>query len=412
MLSRERAMIDTADVVVIGSGGLGAATAYYLAKRRGVRVALLDKHGIGSQTSPRAAGMVSCLRKSDLMIDLIRDACRKLESFSEEVGQPLDWVHSGSLKVARRPEDAEVLAADLERGRREGLDIEAISAEEAHRLNLFLQPTGVVAVLRIGDDRYFDPAQVAVGFARGAEARGATLLPETEVTAVKIVGGKVTGVQTTRGLIRTPVVVDAAGAWTRQVAEASGLRIPLVPTRQQLIVTEKLEGVRASLPMVRIMDAAVYVRPCQRGLLWGVYEEVPRFFDMAALGPGFEIKHMPLDEEVLRGAAEEVAAQLPVLRTAKARELRGGIPTMTADGQHLLGPVSGAEGFFFASGCNVAGLSISPALGEALSTWIVDNKPPRDLTPFSAARFGNEPWSEERLREDAAWQYRHFYGAV
>jgi 4-methylaminobutanoate oxidase (formaldehyde-forming) len=60
----------------------------------------------------------------------------------------------------------------------------------------------------------------------------------------------------------------------------------------------------------------------------------------------------------------------------------------------------------------VAGLSISPALGEALATWIVDGRPPRDLTSLSAARFGNEPWSEERLRRDAAWQYRHFYGAV
>src|SRR4051794_30828618 len=158
-------MISKADVVVIGSGGLGAATAYYLAKRGGVRVALLDKHEIGSQTSPRAAGMVSCLRKSDLMIDLIRDACRRIETFPEEVGQPLDWVHSGSLKVARRPEDAAVLAADLERGRRKGLDVEPVSAEEAHGLNPFLRPTGIVAVLRIGDDRYFDPAQVAVGFA-------------------------------------------------------------------------------------------------------------------------------------------------------------------------------------------------------------------------------------------------------
>ena len=77
-------MISKADVVVIGSGGLGAATAYYLAKRGGLSVALLDKHDIGSQTSPRAAGMVSCVRKSDLMIKLIKDACRKIESLTEE----------------------------------------------------------------------------------------------------------------------------------------------------------------------------------------------------------------------------------------------------------------------------------------------------------------------------------------
>ena len=405
-------MIREADVVVIGSGGLGAATAYYLAKRGGLSVALLDKHDIGSQTSPRAAGMVSCMRKGELMIELIKDACRKIETFTVETGQPLDWVHSGSLKIARRPQDADVIAADLDRGRRMGLDVEQVSPEEAHRLNPFLKPSGVVAALRIGDDRYFDPAQVAIGFARAAAAKGATVSPRTDVTEVCIEGGKVTGVQTSNGPIQTAVVVDAAGAWTRQVAEASGIRVPLVPTRQQLIVTEPLDGVRADLPMVRIMDAAVYARPCQGGFLWGVYEEDPRFFDMQSLGPTFDIKDMPLDMEVLRSAADGVKAQIPILQTAKVREFRGGIPTMTADGQHILGPVPAVDGFFFASGCNVAGLSISPTVGEALAAWIVDGNPPVDLSPMTLARFEDKTWSEEQLRREAAWQYRHFYGAA
>ena len=405
-------MIREADVVVIGSGGLGAATAYYLAKRGGLSVVLVDKHDIGSQTSPRAAGMVSCVRKSELMIELIKDACRKIETFTVETGQPLDWVHSGSLKIARRPQDADVIAADLDRGRRMGLDVEQVSPQEAHRLNPFLKPSGVVAALRIGDDRYFDPAQIAVGFARAAAAKGTILSPRTNVTEVSIEGGKVSGVQTSSGPIRTGVVVDAAGAWTRQVAEASGIRVPLVPTRQQLIVTEPVEGVRADLPMVRIMDAAVYARPCQGGFLWGVYEEDPRFFDMHSLGATFDIKDMPLDMEVLRSAADEVKAQIPILQTAKVREFRGGIPTMTADGQHILGPVPAVDGFFFASGCNVAGLSISPTVGEALAAWIVDGKATVDLSPMSPTRFKDKTWSEQQLRREAAWQYRHFYGAA
>jgi glycine/D-amino acid oxidase-like deaminating enzyme len=273
-------MVRTADVVVIGSGGLGSATAYSLSKRGGLSIVLIDKHDIGSQTSPRAAGMVSCARKSDLMIALIKDACRKIESFTEETGQPLDWVHSGSLKIARRQQDADVIRSDFERGRRMGLDVELISPDRATRLNPFLKPVGVVGAMRIGDDRYFDPAQVAIGFARAAAAKGTTLLPNTTVETVNIRDGKVTSVTTTKGEIQSAVVVDAAGAWTRQLSEASGVRVPLVPTRQQLIVTEPLAGARPDLPMIRIMDAAVYTRPCQGGFLWGVYEEEPRFFDM------------------------------------------------------------------------------------------------------------------------------------
>lgn len=405
-------MIGKADVIVVGSGGLGAATAYFLTKCKGLSVALLDKHEIGSQTSPRAAGMVSCVRKSDLMISLIKDACRKIEAFTEETGQPLNWVHSGSLKIARRPQDGEVIEADFERGHRMGLDVELISPEEATRLNPFLRATGVVAAMRIGDDRYFDPSQIAIGFAKAAAARGAEVLPKTNVLAVNIDAGKVTGVTTAKAKIEAPIVVDAAGAWTRQVAEVSGLRVPLVPTRQQLIVTEPVDGARADLPMIRIMDAAVYMRPCQGGFLWGVYEETPCFFDMQSLGATFDIMDMPLDIQVLRSAATEVREQLPVLQTAKVREFRGGIPTMTADGYHILGPAPGVEGFYFASGCNVAGLSISPVVGEALAAWIVDGKPPVDLAPMSAMRFKGETWDEHELRRDAAWQYRHFYGAV
>jgi glycine/D-amino acid oxidase-like deaminating enzyme len=115
---------------------------------------------------------------------------------------------------------------------------------------------------------------------------------------------------------------------------------------------------------------------------------------------------------VLWHYAEDVKSQLPILRTAKVREHRGGIATMTADGQHIVGPTPAIRGFFFASGCNVAGLSISPALREILAAWIVEGTPPIDLTPLTLARFGAESWSEEQLRQQAAWQYRHFYGAV
>jgi len=405
-------MIKHADVIVIGSGALGAATAFYLVKRGARKVALVDKHDIGSQTSPRAAGMVNCVRKSELMIELIKLAADTIRRFTEETGQPLDWIHSGSLKVARRRQDAEVIERDLERGRRLGLDVERVSPQEAHRLNPFLEADGVVAVMRVGDDMYFDPTQVAIGFARGAEAKGATLLPHTAATRVLIERGHVAGVDTDKGPIRAPIVVDAAGAWTRQVAEASGIRIPLVATAQQLFVTEPLPGARADLPMVRVMDAAVYMRPCDGGFLWGVYEEDPRFFDMSSLGDKFQIKDMALDPRVLWRYAEDVRPQLPVLLKAKVCEHRGGIPTMTADGQHVVGPTPAAPGFFFASGCNVAGLSISPALGDALAMWILEGAPPMDLTPLSAARFADESWSEDDLRQRARWQYRHSYGSA
>ena len=403
-------MVDRADVVVIGSGGLGASTAFHLAAREAGDVVLLDKHDLASQTSPRAAGLMSHVRTGDLMVRLVQLATANLERFSSETGQPLDWTQSGSLKVVRREEDVQVIERDLARSRRLGLDVELMSPDDAHRLNPFLQPEGIVAVMRIGDDLYFDPAQVAIGYARGAEACGATLLPQTTVTRVNIQEERVVSVETDRGTIRTPVVVDAAGAWTRQVAAASGITIPLVPTRHQLFVTEPVDGVRADLPIVRVADAAVYVRPCEGGFLWGGFEERPRTFDIDALGPQFQIPDTPLDADVLWRMADDVRAQLPVLREAKVREHRGGLPTMTADGEHIVGPAPRAEGFYIAGGCNVAGLSVSPAIGDVLAAWIVDGEPPLDLGSLSVTRFASGVVDD--LERKAAWQYRHFYGVA
>ncbi|HTZ87110.1 MAG TPA: FAD-binding oxidoreductase [Solirubrobacteraceae bacterium] len=411
-MAAEREMVKQADVVVIGSGGLGAATAFYLVKRGADRVVLVDKYELGSQTSPRAAGMGAQARPNDLMVELMKQAGEKLTRFTEDTGQPLEWIRPGSLKAARRAQDVAVLESECARARRFGFEAELISAQAAHQLNPFLEPSGVLAVMHVPEDLVFEPSQVAIGFARAAEAHGARTLPHTTVTGVRVDDGQVTAVETDSGPIETPVVVDTAGAWTRQVAAASGIRIPIVPTRHQLFTTEPLAGVHADLPIVRIMDAAVYMRPCDGGLLWGGFEENPREFDMDALASSFQIKDMELDPDVLWRLAQAVKAQLPILLETTVREHRGGLPTMTADGLHIVGPAPAARGFFIAGGCNVAGLSISPAIGDALAAWILDGAPPLDLAALSLERFGTQPLPEDQLGRDAAWQYRHFYGTT
>jgi glycine/D-amino acid oxidase-like deaminating enzyme len=96
-------MIRRADMIVIGSGGLGAATAFYLVTRGARNVALVDKHDIGSQTSPRAAGMVSCVRKGELMMELIKLAAAKIKRFTQDTGQPLDWFIRAASKSRADP---------------------------------------------------------------------------------------------------------------------------------------------------------------------------------------------------------------------------------------------------------------------------------------------------------------------
>src|SRR5262245_34548031 len=178
------------------------------------------------------------------MTRLASRAVEWLLRFTRDTGQPLDLVQSGSLKVARRPEEAAILDEEVTRGGEWALGTALLSPEAAHRMHPFLEPRGVRAVLHTPGDVYFEPSQVASGYATAAGELGATLMPNTTVIAVDIEQGSVRAVETDRGRIETPVVVDAAGAWARQVAAYAGIHVPMVPTRHQLFITEPIDGAR------------------------------------------------------------------------------------------------------------------------------------------------------------------------
>ena len=379
--------VQTADVVVIGSGAFGASTAFHLA-RRGARVALLDQHALGSQTSPRAAGLTSKAAASQpIMAQLRHEAVEALERWEADTGRSIDFHRSGSLKAAYSEAGEARLRRDLALTREIGVDAELVTPAAAQRMAPHFQPGDARAIGHVPSDGWINPAGVAIGFATRAVERGALAMPFTRVTEVLERGGRVTGVETERGAVHAPVVVDAAGAWTASVAAARGLRLPLVAVRHQLFVTEPLAGLDPLQPIVRLLEASVYVRYEGGGLMFGGYEDHPAIVDVSTQPRSFQISDLTLDLGVLHALVDEVAAHFPALRTARVALHRGGLPTMTPDGFPVLGPVPGLAGFHVASGCCVGGLTLSPAAGRALADLILDGKSEPDLTPLSVARF-------------------------
>jgi glycine/D-amino acid oxidase-like deaminating enzyme len=403
-------MIDAAECVVIGSGALGASVAFHLAAR-GRQVALLDKHDLGSQTSPRAAGLTSQARDTELMTALAKRAVRKIESFERDTGEKLIFCQPGALKIARTQAHVAQLDRELARGRRLKTGIERITPAEARGKNPFLETVGILAVNFVPSDLYLEPSQIPRLYARAAERLGAAMLPHTLVTEIRLRGGAVAGVETDRGAIRSETVVVAAGAWLRAVAALVGASVPMVAVRHQLMITEPIGGVEPLQPITRIIDANVYVRPDGGGLMLGGYEPDPLPFDAGALPSRFDIADLPLDFSVLRRLADRVREQLPVFQRVPqeigVRVHRGGLPTMTADGEHTVGPVPGVRGLYVVGGCCVGGLSIAPALGDALAAWIVDGAAPMDLSPMRPGREG--AIGEEALKAACLARYAHHY---
>jgi 4-methylaminobutanoate oxidase (formaldehyde-forming) len=297
----------------------------------------------------------------------------------------------------------------VETARRLGIEAGLVSPREAERLAPHFKPGLARAIAHVPSDGWLEPAAVASSFAERAGELGARLMPFTLVEKLNCENGRIAGVVTSRGAIAAPVVVDAAGAWTARVAAGTGMPLPLIPVRHQLFITEPVAGVEPLQPIVRLLEASVYVRYADGGLMFGGYEDAPRVLDAHALPAGFQIADLELDLDVLRALVAEVADRFPALAMARIAVHRGGAPTMTPDGRPILGRVPGIDGMYVASGCCVGGLSLSPAAGRALADLILDGRSDPDLGPLSVERFRDD-YRDPRLLESACvGQYARKY---
>ncbi len=403
-------MVGTAEAVVVGAGSFGSSLAYHLA-RQGLRdVVLIDRFEVGAQTSPRAAGLTQQIRRERETTLLAKLSVEKLVRFTEETDIPLEFHQSGSVKMARDAAGVTQVEWEIRAGQELGLDIRPIDPDELTALAPWARADGVLAMWITPSDLFLEPRQVPQVYTAAARQEGVTVLTGTPVTGLQreTGSGRVTGVTTSQGAIAAPIVVDAAGAWTRQVAEEAGIRIPVVPMRHQLFITEPMPGIRNEQPICRVIDANVYVRPCWGGLMLGGYESNPLPFEMRAAAPQFQIADLPLDLNVLRGLAAAVRDQFPGLEDAPLQQYRGGLPTMTADGKYIVGTVPGAEGLYTATGCVVGGLSISPGMGEMLAQVILTGSSAIPLDLYAVSRFSPD-FNEEELVDACVDAYAHHY---
>jgi glycine/D-amino acid oxidase-like deaminating enzyme len=329
-------------------------------------------------------------------------------TFADWAGVPLEVVRTGSFLIARTAQHREYLARELAQSRRWGADVrEASPAQVAGRLGYY-KAAGDDFALWCPEDVYIEePASLIEACVTACRRLGAVVAENEPVIGITVSGGRVAGVETGRRAITTPVVVDAAGGWVRQVARLAGARVPVAPVRHQLLITEPTAHVDPAEPITRVVDAAVYLRPARGGLMVGGFEPAPLPVDPQQQPASFTTDDVPLDLGVLRQLADQVAAEAPDAGSLPVAEHRGGLFTMSPDGRFVAGPVPDRPGLWVASGCNGSGFSSSLAIGEALAGWITSDTPPPGMTALAPGRFG--PLSDEELVSRGLWQYAHYY---
>lgn len=398
-----------AAAVVVGGGIWGCSIAYHLA-RAGLRdVVVLERRELACGNTPQAAGLVGQLRSSEIMVRSIRHVVDRLEHWAGEHGEESGFRQVGSLKLALTDGRVRELEAHVANARSWGLEVELLTPKAASARVPFLDTAGVKAAAWIPGDGYVEPYTLAMTIARAARRLGVVFETERPVTAIQLERGAVRGVDTPAGALQTPRVIVAAGPWVERVAGAVGLAVDTVPLRHQHWTTAPMADVPASLPVVRVPDASVYIRPEVGGLMLGGFEARPKAFAMADLPLTFEIEHTEKDLGVLEELAGGLTRAFPALAGAPVLKGCAGLPTFTPDGNYLLGAVPSARGLWVAAGCNAIGIAGSLLVGEWLSEMVLEGRTRADTSSQALDRFGPRYGERRRLREACESIYGNFY---
>mmetsp|Transcript_26944 Transcript_26944/g.69709 ORF Transcript_26944/g.69709 Transcript_26944/m.69709 type:complete len:897 (-) Transcript_26944:172-2862(-) len=403
-----------ADVVIIGGGSIGCSTAYHFAQR-GLKPVVLERHQLTAGTTWHTAGMLWRLRPNDVAIQLqahTRNMCKQLE---QETGIQ-SWVENGGLFVATNPERLAEYKRLSTLGVYFGVDSHVLGPREVKELYPLLNVEDVYGAIYSPGDGTIDPAGVCQAYSKAARKLGATVAEGVSVRTVEMTTGskngvsfrQVHGVVTTDGhRIATPLVINAAGAWSNAVAEMCQVKIPLRAMKHAYVVTESIEGVHPGLPNMRDHDLSIYFKTQGDSLALGGYEPNPEFWQKA--DPNFAFGLFDLDWDTFSHNLEGHFSRCSAIENVGIKSTVCGPEAFTPDHQPLIGPDVDVSGLFHACGFNSMGMMLA-GVGREIATWAVDGSPGLDLFHFDVARFHpsnarNDRWVEDRTHESYAKTY-------
>jgi glycine/D-amino acid oxidase-like deaminating enzyme len=413
-----------ADVVVVGAGIVGCATAYFLA-RRGARVVVVERGAVPGEQSRKNWGFVRQQGRDPLEIPLVMEANRLWQGLERELGADLEWVQGGNLALAADAERMARFEAWLPIAREHGLDTRLLRARDLDAVVPGLAG-GWVGGMHTPGDGHADPEKATDAFARAAVAHGATLHLECAVQRVTTRAGAVAGVVTERGEVRASAVVCAAGAWSTRLARTLGLDLPQRWVRGTVARTTPAPAVTAcavwgpgvafrqrrdgsfniaaggALDHDVTLDSLRQVRfflpnYWKNRSLFRFHVGRPLLASLAAALPGSTARRRPLvwdrgleprpNPAKVRRSLAELQRVLPALPSLAIAKTWAGYIDAAPDLIPVLGEVPGLRGLVLATGFSGHGFAMGPIAGRLVSELIVDGKPSLDIAGFRFSRF-------------------------
>ncbi|MBA2630128.1 MAG: FAD-dependent oxidoreductase [Thermoleophilaceae bacterium] len=376
------------DVVIVGGGSHGLATAYYLGQR-GVRsVAVLEKGYIGSGAAGRNTAILRANYRTPEGARFYRESLRLYDRLSQDLDFNLLFAKRGHLTLAHSDRAVFVMEERAEVNRLLGIDSRVVGADDVGRLAPAMHVSDR-ATYPIQAALYHPPGgtirhdAVVWGFARGADAGGAEIHPYTEVTGIERSNGRVNGVDTTRGKVRAGTVVSCTAGWSTQICDMAGVPLPVTTHILQAFVTEPL---KPFLDVVVVSSQMhLYISQTDRGevLIGAEIEPWTTYRQQGTLN-------------FLQEASRHTLELFPQLERTRMLRSWAGLCDISPDYSPILGQTE-VDGFLISTGWGTYGFKAAPIVGSTLADLVQTGRTPALIEPFRLERF-----YEDRLVSELA----------
>jgi len=372
----------TTEVVVIGGGISGTATAYELA-RAGAKVTLLEQGSLASMASGWTLGGVRQSGRHPAELPLASAAVARWEQLGEELGADVEYRREGNLRLARSPEEVPVIQTIVAEQPNLGLDLRFLPDNAAVREIAPAIAESVLAASYCPTDGHANPITTVRAMAGAAARHGATLRTETVVTTIDASGGRVRGVRTRGGDIAADVVVVAAGVYSARLCAPLGLDLPIQVSRVAVVQTVPLPPLIQQVLGTAGADFAGRQEVGGRFRLTGGGRPWPHQLDDLAHG----------DDPVLPPAEDVIAALtrgievLPALGDARVARVWGGLLDMTPDALPIIERVPELDGLVIAGGFSGHGFCLGPVTGQIVRDLVLEGTTAFPIRPFRLDRF-------------------------
>ena len=373
-----------ADVVIIGGGVNGCSLAYQLAKK-GMKVVLCERNYLCSGATGRCGAGIRQQWSTKENAELSIKSIKIFEKLEKELGQEIGLRQGGYLIIVHDKKEMMQAEKNVKMEKELGLDVSILTPDEITDVVSILDIKGMNAIgaTFCPTDGHVDPFKTTHAYAKAAERNGAELNKFTNVLNIKTKNKTIDCVITDKGKIKTNIVVNAAGAWSKQIAEKLNIKLPNKPFRKEILVTERVKPVFSAM-VISFKDGIYFSQQEEGQILGGI--PIPNEISGYLTVPTFDfLDHM----------SKTLTRYAPKLKYVNVIRQWTGYYDVTPDARPILGEVEGIKGFIQCNGFSGHGFMLSPMVTKILTDYITEGKGSDILDKLSIKRFKGKKITHE-----------------